>query len=85
MINKVKELIVEVLENSEIGAEDIADSANIIEDIGLDSLQLINLLLRTEDEFGIEVDFDNLEMECISSVQAFCDFINMHKEGGIYA
>jgi len=81
MINKVKELIAEVLENDVLKPEHMEDTANIVEDIGLDSLQLINLMLRAEDEFGIEIDFDNLDMKHLESVQAFCDYIVSCKEG----
>lgn len=81
MIDKVKELIAEILENDILQPEQIEDTANIVEDIGLDSLQLINLMLRTEDEFGIEIDFDNLDMKNLESVQAFCDYIASCKEG----
>ncbi len=83
MINKVKKIIVEIVEDSDLRIENITDSANIVEDIGLDSLQLINFMLRIEDEFGIEIDYDDLDMQCLSSVPAFCDYIKECKDGEI--
>lgn len=54
----------------------INENSSIIEDIGIDSLQMINLILKVEEEFGIEIDFDDFDYTYLSSVSAFCDFIS---------
>ena len=61
MAGKTSERIVTVIK--ELKAEDMpdiefTDKTNLVEDVGLDSLQTINLVLQLEDEFGIEIDFD---------------------------
>lgn len=78
MINKIKELIVKIKEGG-VELQDIDEQANLIDDIGLDSLQLINFLLSVEDEFNIEIDFDNLDFKHLQTITAFCEFINQSK------
>lgn len=57
---KLIEILADVKENESLKNE-INDATDLINDLGLDSLQMINFLLRLEDEFDIEFDFDNLD------------------------
>ncbi|MGQ8874126.1 acyl carrier protein [Paenibacillus sp. TSA_86.1] len=50
--------------------------SNIMEDGGLDSLQLITFLLKVEERFGIEIDFEQFEFDCMESVTVFCNYIS---------
>ncbi|WP_046234308.1 acyl carrier protein [Paenibacillus algorifonticola] len=53
----------------------LTGASDMLNDAGLDSLQLINFILRIEDEFEIEIDFDQFDMEHLQSIDIFCDFI----------
>ena len=53
----------------------------MITDIGIDSLQLVNLILLVEEEFGIEIDFDLFDYSVLKSVEKFVDFIERQIEG----
>lgn len=79
MKEKIKEILCDIKSEDSLTKENITEDADIINDIGLDSLQLINFLLRVEDEFGIQVDFDNLDLKCFESLEAFCVFIDSSK------
>ena len=57
-IDKVKQLIAEQLCISEA---DIKDDANVIEDLGADSLDIVELLMSFEDEFKVSIPDDRLE------------------------
>ena len=57
-IDKVKKIIAEQLC---ISADDIKDDANIIEDLGADSLDVVELLMSFEDEFKVSIPDDKLE------------------------
>ena len=82
-MEKIKELLAEILsENTAVTADEIDDNASLLEDVGLDSLQLINFILRVEDEFDIEIDFENLDQEHMASVAAFADFVQSCKAAG---
>lgn len=55
MIEKVKKLIAEELH---IDPADIADEADIVEDLGADSLSVVSILMSAEDEYGITIPED---------------------------
>ena len=57
-LDKVKKLIAEQLC---ISTEDIADDANIVEDLGADSLDVVEMLMTLEDEYGISIPDDKME------------------------
>jgi acyl carrier protein len=53
----------------------ITGSSHLVDDVGLDSLQLINLVILVEDEFKVDVDFNSFQVEHLSSVDKFGQFI----------
>ncbi len=57
-IDKVKKIIAEQLC---ISTDDISDNANVIEDLGADSLDVVELLMTFEDEFKVSIPDDKLE------------------------
>ncbi|KTD86639.1 acyl carrier protein [Paenibacillus etheri] len=73
-LDKLIEIIVEVRETPEL-RDSISSDADIINDIGIDSLQLINLILKVEDEFDVEIDFDEFQMDDLTSVERFFNYI----------
>lgn len=79
MAGKTSERIVTVIK--ELKAEDMpdiefTDKTNLVEDVGLDSLQTINLVLQLEDEFGIEIDFDEFDYELLLEFAKLIDYID---------
>ena len=57
-IETVKKIIAEQLC---ISTDDIKDDANIIEDLGADSLDVVELLMTFEDEFKVSIPDEKLE------------------------
>ncbi len=57
-IDTVKKIIAEQLC---ISTDDIKDDANILEDLGADSLDVVELLMTFEDEFKVSIPDDKLE------------------------
>ena len=53
----------------------IGPGTDIINELGLDSLQMINLALRVEDEFQITIDFETFDFDTLLSVQSFWEYI----------
>jgi acyl carrier protein len=56
--SKVRDIIVEQLG---VNAEQITNDAKFIEDLGADSLDVVELVMAFEEEFGIEVPDDEAE------------------------
>ena len=71
---KLKDIIVEI-KNHEVTADSITVSSNLLTQMGIDSLQLINLILSIEDEFSLELDFDNFDLAQLENFGSLCRFI----------
>ncbi len=56
--SKVRDIIVEQLG---VNAEQVTNDAKFIEDLGADSLDVVELVMAFEEEFGIEVPDDEAE------------------------
>lgn len=58
VFEKLQEIIADQLD---IDASEIDYESNLIDDLGADSLDIVDLLMSVEDEFGIEVSDEALE------------------------
>ncbi|MBW2558560.1 MAG: acyl carrier protein [Deltaproteobacteria bacterium] len=67
---KVKEIIIEQLNITE---EECVPDAAFIDDLGADSLDIVELIMAMEDNFGIDISDDDLVK--IRTVQDIMDYI----------
>jgi acyl carrier protein len=67
---KVKDIIVEQLG---VNPEQVTPQASFIEDLGADSLDIVELVMAFEEEFGVEVPDE--EAEKLQTVQDVIDYI----------
>ncbi|MGN0633086.1 MAG: acyl carrier protein [Oscillospiraceae bacterium] len=58
VFEKVRDIIVDQLDAS---AEDVTAEASIIDDLGADSLDVVDLISSVEDEFDVEIPDDKVE------------------------
>jgi len=70
---KVIEIIVEQLGVSE---DEVAMEASFIDDLGADSLDLVELIMAMEEEFSLEISDEDAEK--IQTVQDVVNYINEH-------
>ena len=75
MLDKIKEM---VAENLGVDAATITEESSFKDDLGADSLDLFELVMALEEEFGIEIPTEDLEQ--ISTVGDVIKYINDHKE-----
>ena len=57
MFEKVKEMLINDLA---VNADEIKPEAELINDLGINSLELADLILLSEEKFGIEVKDDDI-------------------------
>ncbi len=69
-LEKVKEIIVEQLG---VEAEDVTMEASFIDDLGADSLDIVELIMALEEEFNLEIPDE--EAEKIMTVGNVVDYI----------
>ena len=70
---KVKDIIVEQLG---VNPEQVTPTASFIEDLGADSLDIVELVMAFEEEFGIEIPDE--EAEKITRVKEAVEYIESH-------
>jgi len=70
---KVKEIIIEQLGVSE---EEVKPEASFVDDLGADSLDLVELVMALEEEFGQEIPDEDAEK--IATVQDAINYITEH-------
>jgi len=75
MKDQIKNILGIVKEDPELPNK-ISDNANIINDVGLDSLQLLNFLLLIEEKMAVDINFEKLDAKYLSSIINFCEFIS---------
>ena len=79
MVDKIIELVCEVKEGT-VQQEEITADSHMLKDVGLDSLQLVNLILLVEETFDVEIDFDLFDYSVLDSVKKFASFVEMQME-----
>ena len=70
MLEKMKELIANQL-NAE--AEDITEATSFKDDLGADSLDLFELVMALEEEYGVEIPSE--ELESLTTVGAVIKYL----------
>jgi acyl carrier protein len=70
---RVIEIIVEQLK---VSPEEVALEASFIDDLGADSLDLVELIMAMEEEFGLEISDEDAEK--IQTVQDAVNYISEH-------
>ncbi len=73
IVGKVQDLISQSLG---VSPDEIVPSASFIDDLGADSLDIVELVMLIEKEFDIEIPDEDAEK--ISTVQHAIDYINDH-------
>ncbi len=74
MLEKIKEVVVEQLDCDEAS---VKEDSRFIEDLGADSLDVVELVMALEEEFDIEIPDE--DAEGILTVQNALDYINNNK------
>ncbi len=74
LVERVKRLIAE---NGGVSIEEVRSDAHFRDDLGLDSLDIVELVMAIEKEFDVEIPDDDAEE--IHTVQMAIDYILDHQ------
>jgi acyl carrier protein len=72
---RVREIVAEQLERD---VNEVTNTASFIDDLGADSLDIVELVMKMEEEFGIEIPDE--EAEKIKTVNDVIQYIQTHKK-----
>ena len=72
---RVREIVAEQLERD---VKEVTNTASFIDDLGADSLDVVELVMKMEEEFGIEIPDE--EAEKIKTVNDVIQYITTHKK-----
>jgi acyl carrier protein len=74
IFDEVKEVIVEQLN---VSPEEVKPESKFVEDLGADSLDVVELIMALEEKFEIQIP--DSEAEKIQTVKDIVDYIEQHK------
>lgn len=72
----IRSLITEIAEDMDVEEDSITDDASFVEDMGLDSMALLEVLATMEKKFGVSIpesEFPNITSinKCVATVQKY--------------
>ena len=75
MEEMIKRLLAEMME---IDPQNVSWNSNtdILNDIGVDSLQLVQFLLKLEEEMNITIDYDALTFDDLATIGTLASFLS---------
>lgn len=62
-----------LIDDLEIDEEKINDDATLKEDMGIDSLDFVDIVVIVEKKFGFKIKYE--EMTGVTTLRQFCDYI----------
>jgi len=75
LFDEVKEVIVEQLN---VSPEEVKPESRFVEDLGADSLDVVEMIMALEEKFGIEIPDEDAEK--IKTVEDIVKYIEEHKK-----
>ncbi len=71
MIDKIKAILSEY---SGISANEMSKETELVSDLGLSSLDVVNIVVAFEDEFGIEIPDSNIKyLKTVGDIQIYIE------------
>ncbi len=74
MRSRIIEIIAKIREDPDL-RERIDSRLHLMKDVGLTSLDMMQLFLEIEEEFDIEVDLDAVNLELFESIDRLTEFV----------
>lgn len=84
LISELKVKIIETLNLIDVFPKDIKDDAQLIGgDLGLDSIDVLELVMMLEKDYGVKIDSKDTGIKVFASVRALADYVYHHQTGNI--
>lgn len=81
MIRELKIKIIETLGLIDVGPDDIQDDERLVGgDLGIDSIDVLELVMMIEKDYGVKIDNKELGVKVFASVRALATHIAQHQK-----
>jgi acyl carrier protein len=74
MIDQIKSILEEVRGVPGL-SQNLSDSASLIDDVGLDSLEMLTFMLKIEEQLRVRIDFEQMDFSYLQSIRALSEFL----------
>ena len=71
----IKKIIYKIFEENDVNLNNINEDESLISNGTVDSMTFVNILLAIEEELNIEIDFENIDMTSIVTINSLCNTI----------
>ena len=80
LIAELKVKIISVLSLLDVTPEDIGDDDRFVGgDLGIDSIDVLELVLMLEKDYGVKIESKEMGMEAFASVRAMAGFVGKNR------
>ena len=74
--NDIRKIIYKIFEQNDISLQNINEDISLISSGIVDSMTYVNILLAIEEELNIEIDFENIYINSIVTINSLCDAVS---------
>lgn len=75
MYDKIVDILCSIKEDQPELRQSLSPETDLNNDIGLDSLQMIQFMLKVEEQLNVVIDYDQFDYEHLQSINAFITFL----------
>ncbi|MEN6317684.1 MAG: phosphopantetheine-binding protein [Syntrophaceae bacterium] len=80
LISELKLKIIETLNLIDVTPADIDENAQLIGgDLGLDSIDVLELVMMLEKDYGVKIDSRELGVKIFATLAALADYVHHHR------
>lgn len=73
--NELKKIICKITKKSINDLDEINEETDLVMDLNFDSIEMVQLIVDLEVNFGIEIDMEDIEVEVLSKYKLLKDLI----------
>ncbi len=84
LIFELKGKIIESLNLIDVSVNDIKDDAQLVGgDLGLDSIDVLEMVMMLEKDYGVKIETKELGVKVFASVRSLAEYVHEHRPGNI--
>ena len=74
-VSAIKQIVAKLRNTPEL-ASNLPDTADLVNGLALDSLEMLQFMLELEDRLSIRIDFDRLQFSYLESISTLAHFLD---------